>query len=75
MSIDPKRWRWTIPWLFLAPALIFFFTWFKFVPIIKGLIMSFYEVKFVGGPMNGWGWPISSLPCPTAPWARRRRTH
>ncbi|MCX2720967.1 carbohydrate ABC transporter permease [Roseibium salinum] len=47
MSIDPKRWRWTIPWLFLAPALIFF-TWFKFVPIIKGLIMSFYEVKFVG---------------------------
>ncbi|MBD8892211.1 carbohydrate ABC transporter permease [Roseibium litorale] len=47
MTIDPKRWRWAVPWLFLAPALIFF-TWFKFVPIVKGLIMSFYQVKFIG---------------------------
>ncbi|WP_445678967.1 carbohydrate ABC transporter permease [Radicibacter daui] len=33
--------------MFLAPALVFF-TWFKFVPIVKGLIMSFYKVKFSG---------------------------
>ena len=41
-----RRWQWTVPWLFLAPALIVF-TWFKFVPIVKGLIMSFYKVKFM----------------------------
>ncbi|MGE0970029.1 carbohydrate ABC transporter permease [Klebsiella sp. WOUb02] len=34
-----------IPWLFLAPALIIF-TWFKFIPMIQGLIMSFYKVNF-----------------------------
>ena len=39
--------RWLVPWLFLAPALIVF-TWFKFVPIVKGLIMSFYKIKFFG---------------------------
>lgn len=39
--------RWLVPWLFLTPALIVF-TWFKFVPIVKGLIMSFYKIKFFG---------------------------
>ncbi|WP_176086519.1 sugar ABC transporter permease [Martelella sp. HB161492] len=47
MRVQSKNARWLIPWLFLAPALIVF-TWFKFIPIIKGLIMSFYKVKFVG---------------------------
>ncbi|SHO54636.1 carbohydrate ABC transporter permease [Vibrio quintilis] len=42
-----KKRRWLVPWLFLAPALIVF-TWFKFVPIVKGLIMSFYKIKFFG---------------------------
>lgn len=42
-----KNMRWIVPWLFLAPALIVF-TWFKFAPIISGLIMSFYKVKFSG---------------------------
>ncbi|MBP0651721.1 sugar ABC transporter permease, partial [Mycobacterium tuberculosis] len=32
---------------FLTPALIVF-TWFKFVPVVKGLVMSFYKVRFVG---------------------------
>ncbi len=47
MWFHSKRLRWTIPWLFLAPALIVF-TWFKFVPIIRGLVMSFYKVRFSG---------------------------
>lgn len=47
MRSESKRMRWIIPWLFLTPALIVF-TWFKFVPIIKGLMMSFYKVKFIG---------------------------
>lgn len=34
-----------IPWLFLAPALIIF-TWFKFYPMLSGLMMSFYDVQF-----------------------------
>ncbi|WP_208600485.1 carbohydrate ABC transporter permease [Rhizobium bangladeshense] len=33
------------PWLFLAPALVIF-TWFKFYPMLSGLIMSFYDVQF-----------------------------
>jgi len=36
-----------IPWAFLAPALIIF-AWFKFWPMIRGLAMSFYDVKFYG---------------------------
>ena len=48
MTTNSRRWRSITPWLFLAPALIVF-TWFKFVPIIRGLFMSFYKVKFVGG--------------------------
>lgn len=47
MRLHSKNLRWIIPWLFLAPALIVF-TWFKFVPIVRGLIMSFYKVKFIG---------------------------
>ena len=47
MWFHSKRLRWIVPWLFLAPALIIF-TWFKFVPIIKGLFMSFYKVRFSG---------------------------
>lgn len=47
MGADSRRWQWIVPWLFLAPALIVF-TWFKFVPVVKGLIMSFYKIKFVG---------------------------
>lgn len=47
MLFHSKRVRWIVPWLFLAPALIIF-TWFKFVPIVRGLIMSFYKVKFSG---------------------------
>ncbi|QQM33037.1 sugar ABC transporter permease (plasmid) [Martelella lutilitoris] len=47
MRFRSKNLSWIIPWLFLAPALIVF-TWFKFVPIVKGLFMSFYKVKFIG---------------------------
>ncbi len=47
MRFHSKNLSWIIPWLFLAPALIVF-TWFKFVPIVKGLFMSFYKVKFIG---------------------------
>ena len=35
------------PWLFLAPALLVF-TWFKFIPMAKGLVMSFLKVGFGG---------------------------
>lgn len=51
-----KKRRWLVPWLFLAPALIVF-TWFKFVPIVKGLIMSFYKIKFLV-MINSSGWII-----------------
>jgi multiple sugar transport system permease protein len=34
-----------VPWLFLAPALLVFAT-FKFVPMLKGLELSFYKVNF-----------------------------
>ncbi len=42
------------PWLFLAPALIVF-TWFKFIPMAKGLVMSFHKVNF-GSPDTYVGW-------------------
>jgi multiple sugar transport system permease protein len=42
------------PWLFLAPALIVF-TWFKFIPMAKGLVMSFHKVGF-GGSDTYVGW-------------------
>lgn len=42
------------PWLFLAPALIVF-TWFKFIPMAKGLVMSFHKVGFAGSDTYvGW---------------------
>lgn len=47
MGTYARRWQWATPWLFLAPALVVF-TWFKFIPIAKGLVMSFYKMKFVG---------------------------
>jgi multiple sugar transport system permease protein len=34
-----------IPWLFLTPALSAF-AWFKFIPMLKGLELSFYKVNF-----------------------------
>lgn len=43
--LTPKQKRALIPWLFLAPALIIF-SWFKFIPMIQGLVMSFYKVNF-----------------------------
>jgi len=43
--LTPKRKRALVPWLFLAPALIIF-SWFKFIPMIQGLVMSFYKVNF-----------------------------
>ena len=42
------------PWLFLAPALLIF-TWFKFIPMAKGLVMSFHKVNF-GSPDTFVGW-------------------
>ncbi|MDX5628712.1 MULTISPECIES: sugar ABC transporter permease [unclassified Brenneria] len=49
--INPRAKRLLTPWLFLAPALIVF-TWFKFIPMIQGMIMSFYQVNF--GQPNDW---------------------
>ncbi|WP_419144712.1 carbohydrate ABC transporter permease [Klebsiella oxytoca] len=43
--LSARRKQKLIPWLFLAPALIIF-TWFKFIPMVQGLIMSFYKVNF-----------------------------
>ncbi|MFX6949646.1 hypothetical protein ABTH81_21440, partial [Acinetobacter baumannii] len=34
-----------VPWLFLLPAIAVFVT-FKFVPMLRGLEMSFYQVHF-----------------------------
>lgn len=49
--ITPALKRRLVPWLFLAPALIIF-TWFKFIPMIEGLVMSFYKVNF--NQANEW---------------------
>ncbi|MBB4123716.1 carbohydrate ABC transporter permease [Martelella radicis] len=43
--------RGVIPWLFLMPALVIF-TWFKFYPMVRGLIISFYQMNFYGP--NEW---------------------
>lgn len=48
---NPKIKRVLTPWLFLAPALVVF-TWFKFIPMIQGMVMSFYQVNF--GQPNEW---------------------
>ncbi|MBA0217252.1 MULTISPECIES: carbohydrate ABC transporter permease [Pectobacterium] len=54
MSIlSPRTKRWLTPWLFLAPALIVF-TWFKFIPMVQGMVMSFYQINF-GQPDNWVG--------------------
>jgi multiple sugar transport system permease protein len=43
-----------IAWTFLAPALILF-TYFKFLPMLQGLRMSFYEVRpYLGDRWVGW---------------------
>ncbi len=39
------------PWLFLAPALLVF-VYFKFIPMLRGLQMSFYRVSF--GDESEW---------------------
>jgi multiple sugar transport system permease protein len=42
------------PWLFLAPALLVFL-YFKFIPMARGMQMSFYKVSF--GDADEWvGW-------------------
>lgn len=47
-----RRWRKApVPWLFLLPALVIF-ALFKYIPIVKGLDMSFYKVNFGAS----WDW-------------------
>lgn len=47
-----QAWRaWLVPAIFLAPALLVF-TWFKFIPMLRGLQMSLYEVRF--GEPSRW---------------------
>ncbi len=42
------------PWLFLAPALLVFL-WFKFIPMVRGVQMSFYQVRFADDDIwVGW---------------------
>lgn len=43
--LTPARKRALLPWLFLAPALLIF-SWFKFIPMIQGMVMSFYKINF-----------------------------
>lgn len=52
-SLPPRRrWRQLLsPWLFLAPALLVFL-YFKFIPMARGLQMSFYKVSF--GDADEW---------------------
>jgi multiple sugar transport system permease protein len=53
--LELRRWkRAAAPWLFLAPALVVF-TLFKYIPMVKGLDMSFYKVNF-GAPWDWVGW-------------------
>jgi multiple sugar transport system permease protein len=53
MSVLPSSRRLAAlgPWLYLAPAIVVF-VMFKFVPMLKGLEMSFYKVNF--GGVNEW---------------------
>ncbi len=45
---------WGVAWLFLAPALIIFAA-FKFVPMIRAINMSFFEVRpYLGDRWVGW---------------------
>ncbi|MEO5734915.1 MAG: sugar ABC transporter permease [Rubrivivax sp.] len=42
------------PWLFLSPALLMFL-WFKFIPMVRGVQMSFYQVRFADADIwVGW---------------------
>jgi multiple sugar transport system permease protein len=52
---SPRALRsWGIAWLFLAPALIIFAV-FKFVPMIRAINMSFFEVRpYLGDRWVGW---------------------
>lgn len=43
--LTSKQKRKLIPWIFLFPALLIF-CWFKFIPMLQGLVMSFYKVNF-----------------------------
>jgi multiple sugar transport system permease protein len=51
----PHRMRsWLVAWLFLAPALIIFAV-FKFVPMVRAINMSFFEVRpYLGDQWVGW---------------------
>ncbi|MET8001292.1 carbohydrate ABC transporter permease [Nonomuraea glycinis] len=45
----PRMARWRGPlvaWAFLAPALVLFL-YFKFIPMITGLVMSFQEIRYI----------------------------
>lgn len=45
---------WGVAWLFLAPALIIF-ALFKFVPMVRAINMSFFEVRpYLGDRWVGW---------------------
>ncbi|MCX4862612.1 sugar ABC transporter permease [Streptomyces sp. NBC_00825] len=41
---DRRAGRWWTPWLFLAPALLLFL-YFKFIPMVSALTMSFQDVQ------------------------------
>ncbi|GGP11492.1 sugar ABC transporter permease [Nonomuraea glycinis] len=46
---SPRMARWRGPlvaWAFLAPALVLFL-YFKFIPMITGLVMSFQEIRYI----------------------------
>jgi len=44
-----------VPWLFLAPALLLFL-YFKILPMLQGVKMSFYDVRpYLGDRYVGWG--------------------
>ncbi|OLB80909.1 MAG: sugar ABC transporter permease [Actinobacteria bacterium 13_2_20CM_2_71_6] len=54
MRISRRRARAFIPWLFLTPALILFL-YFKIMPMLQGVQMSFYEVRpYLGDRYVGW---------------------
>jgi multiple sugar transport system permease protein len=50
----PRIRGWLIAWLFLLPALLIF-TVFKFVPMVRAINMSFFEVRpYLGDRWVGW---------------------
>jgi multiple sugar transport system permease protein len=49
-----RRLRVLVPWLFLAPALVLF-SYFKILPMLQGVKMSFYDVRpYLGDRYVGW---------------------